>query len=316
MEAKHEERATFIRIERQSVADQGLSMTTSPRAACCAVLALSLLSTLGSTQAQAASAAQPGQTIGQAPGAPLPIGLYFIDTSSFGSRDISPRSTDSNINLPSFVWATPAELVGGRLQLIVLQPIAASSTGGAAYQSGFGQTLLAAQVAWKLGNSLNFSYLLGAYLPSQTKIVIQNPVLHQRFAITYNGDGWNLTANFLYGTYFDATARTGAYYPDFLNLDLTATKKFGKWEIGPVAFGSTDLPTNNPTYARQGQFAVGGLVGYNFGPVNLQAYVTHDVVERNYGGLETRGWVRVTVPIYQDTGEPASAGPPTIIRKF
>ncbi|WP_246693001.1 transporter [Methylobacterium sp. WL64] len=262
----------------------------------------------------AGSSAEPGQTVGQAPGAPLPIGLYFIDTSSFGSRDITPRGTDSNVNLPSFIWATPAEVVGGRVQFVVLQPITASSTRGAAYQSGFGQTLLAAQVAWKLGNNLNFSYLLGAYLPSDTKIVIQNPVLHQRFAITYNGDGWNLTSNFLYGAFFDTRSASGTYYPDFLNLDLTATKHFGKWEFGPVAFGSTDLPTHNPSYARQGQFAVGGLVGYNFGPVNLQAYVTRDVVQRNYAGLEMRGWLRATVPIYQDKGETPEPSP--VIRKF
>jgi len=279
-----------------------------------ATIAASLTYGLAGITAQAGSSAQPGQTVGQAPGAPLPIGLYFIDTSSFGSRDITPRGTDSNINLPSFIWATPAEVVGGRLQLVVLQPITASSTQGAAYQSGFGQTLLAAQVAWKLGNNLNFSYLLGAYLPSETKIVIQNPVLHQRFAITYNGDGWNLTGNFLYGTFFDTRSAGGTFYPDFLNLDLTATKHFGKWEIGPVTFGSTDLPTNNPSYARQGQFAVGGLVGYNFGPLNLQAYVTRDVVQRNYAGLETRGWLRATVPIYQDQGEPPEPSP--ILRKF
>ena len=264
--------------------------------------------------ALAGSAAQPGQTVGQAPGAPLPVGLYFIDTSSFGSRDIRPRGTDATINLPSFIWATPAEVVGGRLQLVVLQPITASSTRGAAYQSGFGQTLLAAQVAWKLGHDLNASYLLGAYLPSDTKIVIQNPVLHQRFAVTYNGDGWNLTGNILYGTFFDTRSATGAFYPDFLNLDLTATKHFGKWEVGPVAFGSTDLPTRNPTYARQGQVAVGGLVGYNFGPVNLQAYVTRDVVQRNYAGLETRGWLRVTVPIHPDGDGTPEASP--VVRKF
>lgn len=291
-------------------------MMGSPGAARSRALALAALACLAPGQAEAASAAQPGQTVGQAPGAPLAPGLYFVDTSSFGSRDIRPRSTDSNINLPSFIWATPAEVVGGRLQLIVLQPIAASSTAGAAYQSGFGQTLLAAQVAWKLGHGLNFSYLLGAYLPSQTRIVIQNPVLHQRFAITYNADGWNLTANFLHGTYFDTTSPTGAYYPDFLNLDLTATKHFGKWEVGPVAFGSTDLPTRNPAYARQGQFAVGGLVGYNFGPVTLQAYLTRDVVQQNYGGRETRGWLRVTVPIHPEDSETASAGRPGPIRKF
>jgi hypothetical protein len=279
-----------------------------------AAIAASLTYGLAGISAMAGSSAQPGQTVGQAPGAPLPVGLYFIDTSSFGSRDITPRGTDSNINLPSFIWATPAEVVGGRLQFVVLQPITASSTRGSAYQSGFGQTLLAAQVAWKLGNNLNFSYLLGAYLPSDTKIVIQNPVLHQRFAITYNGDGWNLTGNFLYGTFFDTRSPTGTFYPDFLNLDLTATKHFGKWEVGPVAFGSTDLPTGNPAYARQGQFAVGALVGYNFGPVNLQAYVTRDVVQRNYAGLETRGWLRVTVPIYQDKdGTPEASA---VIRKF
>ena len=278
------------------------------------VIAASLTYGLASISAWAGSAAQPGQTVGISTGAPLPIGLYFIDTSSFGSRAITPRSTDSNINLPSFIWATPVEVVGGRLQFVVLQPITASSTRGAAYQSGFGQTLLAAQVAWKLGSNLNFSYLLGAYLPSDTKIVIQNPVLHQRFAITYNGDGWDLTGNFLYGTFFDTRSASGTFYPDFLNLDLTATKHFGKWEIGPVAFGSTDLPTNSPSYARQGQFAVGGLVGYNFGPVNLQAYVTRDVVQRNYSGLETRGWLRATVPIYQDKGETSKPSP--ILRKF
>jgi hypothetical protein len=266
------------------------------------------------TSVMAGSAAQPGQTVGKLPGVPLAVGLYFIDTSSFGSRDITPRSTDSTINLPSFIWATPAEVVGGRLQFVVLQPITASSTKGAAYQSGVGQTLLAAQVAWKLGNNLNFSYLLGAYLPSDTKIVIQNPVLHQRFAITYNGDGWNLTSNVLYGTFFDTKSATGTFYPDFLNLDLTATKHFGKWEFGPVAFGSTDLPTNNPSYARQGQIAVGGLVGYNFGPVNLQAYVTRDVVQRNYAGLETRVWLRATVPIYQDKSE--TPQPTPVMRKF
>jgi hypothetical protein len=286
----------------------GLLRTTYRAAA--AALALGM----AGTAADAGSSAQPGQTVGQPPGAPLPVGLYFIDTSSFGSRDTRPRGTDSNINLPSFIWATPAEIVGGRLQFVVLQPITASSTQGAAYQSGFGQTLLAAQVAWKLGHDLNFSYLLGAYLPSETKIVIQNPVLHQRFAITYNGDGWNLTANFLYGTFFDTRSSSGTFYPDFLNLDLTATKHFGKWEVGPVAFGSTDLPTTNPAYARQGQFAVGGLVGYNFGPVNLQAYVTRDVVQRNYAGFETRGWLRATVPIYQDKNEPAETRP--ILRKF
>jgi hypothetical protein len=250
--------------------------------------------------ALAGSSAQPGQTVGIPVGFPLQEGLYFINTSSFGVRDTSPRASDLNVNLPSFIWATPWTIANARLQFTVLQPVTASAPNGGRYQSGFGQTLLAAQLAWDLGNKVGVSYLLGAYLPSDTGIVIRNPVIHQRFAISYTGDGWDLTAHALYGIFVDTVSPTGTFYPDFLNLDLTATKKFGKWEIGPVAFGSTDLPaTNRPSYQPQGQVAVGGLVGYNFGPVNLQAYVTRDVIERGYGGRDTRGWLRAIVPIYQ-----------------
>jgi len=48
---------------------------------------------------------------------------------------------------------------------------------------------------------------------------------------------------------------------------------------------------------------VGGLVGYNFGFMNVQGYVTRDVAERNYGGKETRGWLRIIVPFLQNKGE-------------
>jgi Putative MetA-pathway of phenol degradation len=45
--------------------------------------------------------------------------------------------------------------------------------------------------------------------------------------------------------------------PDFLNIDLTATKKFGKWEFGGVAYGSTDLTRPIGNYQKQGDIAVG-----------------------------------------------------------
>ena len=40
------------------------------------------------------------------------------------------------------------------------------------------------------------------------------------------------------------------------------------------AFGSTDLNRPVPTYLKQSQFAVGGLVGYELGPFSVQAYST------------------------------------------
>ncbi|GJD76838.1 hypothetical protein GCM10007886_43840 [Methylobacterium gregans] len=253
--------------------------------------------------ALAASAAQPGQTVGLPVGAQLPVGLYVVNLSSFGVRGTRPRDSATNVNLPTFAWATPWTVAGARLQFFFTQPVAAASAQGAPYQSGIGQPLLAAQLAWDLGGDLGVSYLFGGYLPIETRFLTQSASLSHRFAASYTGNDWNLTANLLYGVFLDTRSPLGTLYPDYLNLDLTATRKFGRWQVGAVAFGSTDLPTGVARYRPQGQIAVGGLVGYNFGPVNLQAYVTHDVVERNYGGREIRGWLRVIVPLYQDKGE-------------
>jgi hypothetical protein len=86
--------------------------------------------------------------------------------------------------------------------------------------------------------------------------------------------------------------------PDFLNVDLTMTRKFDPWEFGVVAFGSTDLTSPLAGYARQSQIAVGGLIGRSFGGLILQAYLTTDVYEKNYGGHDTRLWGRVILPLW------------------
>lgn len=109
-----------------------------------ALLGSVALLALGSGAARAASAAQPGQTIGLPVGAQLPIGLYFVNTSSFGVRDTRPLDSESNINLPTFLWATPWSLFGARLNLVSIQPVVASSVRGTPYQSGIGVPLMAA----------------------------------------------------------------------------------------------------------------------------------------------------------------------------
>ena len=93
--------------------------------------------------------------------------------------------------------------------------------------------------------------------------------------------------------------------PNFINVDLTATHKFGKWEAGWVGFYSSDLSTPVPGYLKQSQFAMGGLVGYDFGPVILQGYLTSDVYQKNYGGTDVRGWARIIIPL----GDPFAPPP-------
>ena len=129
----------------------GFSLTSRGFAA--VVLAVTAPISVASTAtgARAASAAQPGQTVGLPVGDQLPVGLYFVNLSSFGVRGTRPRDSATNVNLPTFAWATPWDVAGARLQFFFTQPIAAASSQGAPYQSGVGQQLLAGQALGQHG---------------------------------------------------------------------------------------------------------------------------------------------------------------------
>lgn len=256
--------------------------------------------------ALARSAALPGITVGQPTGWQAPTGLNLNITTSFAERGTLPRDSQGNNNLAVLFWATPWTVLGGQLRFVQTQPLNAISPQGGEWQSGFGQRLTAASIAWKIGDGLGVSYLLGGYWPTDTRFAIQSSSIAQRFAISYVRDGWNLTANLHYGTFLEERAPVGtAFYSDYMNLDLTATKRFGKWQVGAVAFGSTDLPTGRPGYRHLGQVAAGALVGYAFDSFTVQTMVTRDIAQRNLGGEETRAWLRFLIPIYRSEPDQA-----------
>jgi hypothetical protein len=156
--------------------------------------------------------------------------------------------------------------------------------------------------------------------------------LNQRLAISYTGNDWGITANVIYGTHMNsltdrpqlspcpvpisAAFPTGlGCNPDFINVDLTVGHSFGKWQVAWVGYYSSDLTEPIVGYAKQSQFAMGGLLGYDFGSVILQGYLTTDVYERNYGGHDVRGWARIVIPL---NGAGAPFGPPapaTMVRR-
>jgi Putative MetA-pathway of phenol degradation len=268
----------------------------------------------------AGSVTQPGETVGIAAGAPLPPGHYFVNTLDWGCRDRDGDVGDLclGVDIPVLAWSTPWQIYGGRVQFLVATPvieagIAAGPNNDAFYTAGWYNPLAAVQLAWDLGGGWGFSYLIGVYFEVDAGTAFSSSSLNQRFAVSYTANKWNLTANLIWGTHFDTInkhpqlspcpANIGdfACNPDFINLDLTATKKFGKWELGPVAFGSWDVSNPVRGFPHQNQFAVGGLVGYDFGPVTLQAYVTTDVTQTNYDGYDTRLWTRIIVPLSELT---------------
>jgi len=279
---------------------------TSKMTKLAAACALSLCAT--ASAALAGSVTQPGETLGLATGAQLPEGLYFLNTADWGTR--SGVDTSVGVTIPVVAWSTPWTFLGARVHFLLATPLVEVGVQHATYLRGVYNPLLAGQLAWDLGNNWGFSYMLGAYFDASSEVAWSSTSLNQRFALSYTGYGWNLTANVIWGTQFNhvtgrpqlspcpASFVLNGCNPDFLNVDLTATKRFDKWEIGPVAFGSTDLNSPIAGYQQQSQIALGGLVGYHFGPLVLQAYLTRDVYQKNYGGYDTRLWTRLSFPIW------------------
>jgi outer membrane putative beta-barrel porin/alpha-amylase len=289
------------------------------------VAAAGLLSLSAAAPALAGSVTQPGETVGVAAGAPLPPGVYYVNTSDYGCRDTQPATVCTALTIPVVAWSTPVTLLGARLQFLVASPAVFVAVEDTPSSSGMFNPLVSGQLAWDLGNGWGFSYLLGAYLDVHTNVAFSSTSINQRFALSYTNDGWNLTANVIWGIHLDGVTDRpqlspcptpfglNGCNPNFVNIDLTATKKIDKWEFGPVAFGSTDLNRPIAAYQKQSQFAVGGLIGYDFGPLTLQGYVTTDVVENNYGGRDIRGWGRIILPISKIFEQPARA---PIVRKY
>ncbi|MHC2089871.1 transporter [Methylobacterium sp. CM6244] len=320
-------------------------------------LALTMGMTASASYAQTTTV--PGEQVGLATGAPLPEGIYALNTFVYQSRDNSP--VDVGINVPVLVWSTPLVPLGGRLELLVAPPTVftfgkSGPTGLRDLSINVG-TFVGAIWAFDLGNNFGVSLLGGAYLNElngDRGVLVQNngvlanvagggvgggAVLPQlssntyRFGVagSYTGDGYNLTANLTANIYDSPSSFGGGRAPnragfsqvyslsDSLNLDLTATKKFGKFEIGAIAYGTVNFDTGakaagiiNAALNDRGRFLMGGLVGYDFGFATAQVYVARTVATTSFDSTEISG--RLIVPLYSPT--PVAAAPAPIIRKY
>jgi hypothetical protein len=138
---------------------------TTVAAAFCAVVSPAL----------AGSVTQPGETIGLAAGAPLPEGVYFVNTLNWGVRkgENGAKDVTLGVNIPVLAWATPTTIAGGRLQLLGALPALEVGVQDADHDSGLYNPFLAAQLAWDLGSGFGVSYMLGIYLPVGNKVSIR-----------------------------------------------------------------------------------------------------------------------------------------------
>lgn len=287
-----------------------------------AVSAAALLAVAGSAVADPVSPA--GWTTGIALGTPLPEGVYFINTATYFERSKAGSPTiDAAVNIPVIAWSTPFKILGGRVEVLGIVPELAvgvnpNTTGGLASSwRDFYNPAALVGVAWDLGGGWGFANYVGAFAPVDTRLgnTLNLGGNYWTFlelaTLAYNRDNWSLTANFTYSSSGNDRNTGVAIQPDTAQIDFSVTRHINKWEVGFVGYGSTDLGSPSPLRTlglynkKQSQFALGGLVGYNFGPVITQFYLTRDVAEANYAGYDTRFWTRVIVPLWNpDTPAP------------
>jgi hypothetical protein len=254
-----------------------------------------LLISVEISAALAGSVTQPGERVGIAAGTPLSPGLYFANTADWGCRNTTPASC-LGITIPIVHSVDAMDGSRGELPFYSVTPVIEIGVQSISYNASVFNPALLGQLARSLGGGFGFSYAFGAYSDVDQSVAFSSTSLNQRFALSYTGNDWNLTANVIHGIQLDQVTNRpqispcpapfgfNGCNPGFINIDLTAIKKFGKWQLGPVAYGSSNLTHPIASYQQQTQFAVGGLFGYDFGPLALQAYATTDVAEHNYGG--------------------------------
>jgi hypothetical protein len=159
-------------------------------------------------------------------------------------------------------------------------------------------------LSWNLGGGWFVSAGLNFMAPIGTVSFASgspNPdywTVEPTFAVAYLANNWVIAGNFFYDINGNSPGTMGLGAPgtstglsvtpgNSLYGDLTAAYKFGKWELGPV-LGFQVQTTNDTgpgcgprTCANITQVSLGGLVGYDFGPVDLQVWVTDMVAAQN-----------------------------------
>ena len=163
--------------------------------------------------AYAGSITQPGETAGLALGAPLPEGVYFENTGSYG-RPAIWVTTAGLACIPALPGrrrgnssAAVSRPMQRRLEEAGITHLPPVKRGDCCkpwlFLSAIYNPALLVGEAWKLDSwglpGWNFSSWYGGYAPVDNALGQDFWVFNSRTAITYNADNWDLTAHVIYG---------------------------------------------------------------------------------------------------------------------
>ncbi len=264
-------------------------------------------------------AQKPGLTIGASAGLPPPgiysfnqVFTYQSNLTGPGTALINPTGNKTGVQAAAaatgFLFVPGWEFLGGTYSAVVVQPVVMDSIGSPISLQGAGMHntyIVPAELSWKLGDSGFFAKAgLGMYVPDGTTTGVNglgnvgNPwwTFQPEFVFSYLKDGWNLTAN-IFEEFNTANTITGYRSGDVLHTEFTAAKTIGKWTVGGVGYyvGQVSDDRSSAFYGgainvnRYDIWAVGALVGYDFGPAALNVWAFDEVSARASGGTPAAG---------------------------
>jgi len=280
---------------------------------------------------------KPGVLIGASAGVPPP-GIYMFDQVFTYQSNVAGPVTNSvlfnssgakagvqaAVDVQGFLFVPGWTFLGATYDALIVQPFGMVSVGQPfslipgvvdAFSGVHNTYIVPVELSWKLGTS-GFAVKtgLGIYAPTGT---IQGATggcfscngffnfgnkywtFQPELIFSYLGGGWNLSAA-LYAEFNTANSQDNYTQGDIFHADFTATKTFGKWTLGPVAYyvaqvSDDSCPVGVCTILHPGGisgntqryqlFAVGGLVEYNFGPASLSVWATQEVYSHASGAL-------------------------------
>ncbi len=304
--------------------------------------------------AYAAPITPPGETAGINTATPLPEGVYFVNIfGTGGDYLVDDKRSNLTFDVPALAWSTPWQInffgLTGRFEVIAAPPVVANvgiaQLPGTTCHSFSCRDFTAmynpfaeAGFAWDLGGGWAFSSFDGGYGPIDNELRIFGHdiwVYNNRSAIAWVGDlfpggmkdgGGAIKGTFALENVLGLTGndlQTGArVQPDYDNVNLTAYVTIGKWDLGLIAFYTTD--TENFAYGpaqcggvntvvgsrtivrscEQARAAIGPLIEYDFPGISMQVNYSFDVYDENYRNLNgsrmeiQQFWLKTIIPLW------------------
>jgi hypothetical protein len=258
---------------------------------------------------------KPGIAIAGASAGSPPPGVYMFDQfATYQGKIVGPGAPPGGTAVQygaaaaGFLWVPGWNVLGADYSAVLVAPFIMDSIGAPIniQQLGMHNTyIVPVELSWKIRDSGFFVKAgLGMYVPTGN---ISGPAglsgegypwytFQPEFIVSYLKDGWNLTAN-IFEEFNTKSTVTGYRSGDILHAEFRATKTFDKWTIGPVGyyFGQVSNDTSSAFYGnaintnRFNTWAAGGLVGYNFGPVDLNVWALKEFRPNPSGGTSIPG---------------------------